>query len=206
MTDGDPWTTAEEAQRMTAALARLARLAAPLPERRTARLLLRPFREEDRQPFAAMNADAEVAAFLPAALSRGESDALQDQIVADSARWGFGLFAVEEGSTGTFVGFVGLAVPAWQAHFTPVAEIAWRLARPAWGKGYATEAARETLAWAFGPLDLPAIWSWTSPLNRRSWRVMQRLGMTRAGTFEHPRLPVGHVLREHVVYRLTRPS
>jgi ribosomal-protein-alanine N-acetyltransferase len=191
---------------MQAALARLAVAGASLPIRHTRRLLLRPFEEADRAPFAAINADPEVAAWLPSPLSRAESDRLMDQVVADAGRNGFGLFAVQQRTTGDFLGFVGLAVPAWQAHFTPVAEIAWRLARPAWGQGYATEAARETLDWAFGALDLPAVWSWTSVHNHRSWRVMERLGMTRLGTFAHPRLAADSQLSKHIVYRLLRPS
>lgn len=191
---------------MQAALARLAAEGAPIPVRATRRLLLRPFEDRDRAPFAAINADPEVAAWLPAPLSPTESDRLMDQVIADARHRGFGLFAVQEQATGDFLGFVGLAVPAWQAHFTPVAEIAWRLARPAWGQGYATEAARDVLDWAFGTLGLPAIWSWTSVHNHRSWRVMERLGMSPLGTFPHPRLAPGSLLSEHVAYRLQRPG
>lgn len=155
-------------------------------------------------PFAALNADPEVTAHLPSALSRTQSDALADRIEAGFAERGFGPWAVEVPGVASFVGFVGLSVPGFEAHFTPSVEIGWRLAREHWGRGYATEGAEAALAYAFGVLGLDEVVSFTVHGNRRSWAVMERLGMTRdpADDFDHPRLPAGHSLRRHVLYRL----
>ena len=106
-------------------------------------------------------------------------------------------------ASGEFVGFTGLAVPSFEAPFTPAVEVGWRLARPAWGHGYATEAARASLAYGFGELGLEEVVSFTSVGNARSRAVMERLGMThdRAGDFQHPLLAPGDPLRPHVLYR-----
>ncbi len=107
-----------------------------------------------------------------------------------------------------FIGFVGLAVLRFEAHFTPYVEIGWRLAAKHWGQGYATEAASVVLDHAFGPLGLEQVVSFTVPANRRSRHVMERLGMTRllADDFEHPSLPEGYPLRRHVLYRRSRAA
>lgn len=188
-----------------AALTRLAASRASLPVRRTERLLLRPWREEDRDAFAVMNADPEVMRHLPGVLDRAASDALIDRFRVQAARRGFGIWAVEDRATRAFVGMVGLWVPDWEAAFTPAVEIAWRLVRSRWGEGLATEAARDALTYAFDVLRLPRVMSWTVPANERSWRVMERLGLTRVGTFEHPGLPEGHPLRTHVRYLIESP-
>jgi len=174
----------------------------------TARLLLRGWRESDRDPFAAMNADPEVARYLPTPLDRASSDALVDRIVAHWAEHGFGLWAIERHDDGAFLGFTGLYRPAFEAHFTPAVEVGWRLAREAWGQGFATEAARAALEFGFETIGLAEIVSFTVPDNERSRRVMERLGMTRdpAEDFDHPRLAPGHPLRRHVLYRLARPD
>lgn len=191
---------------MEATLRRIAASRSTLPVRRTERLLLRPWREEDREPFAALNADPAVAEFLPSTLSREESDALIDQLRIQVVRHGFGVWAVEERETRAFLGFVGLAVPTFHAPFLPGVEIAWRLARHAWGKGYATEAAKAALAYGLQELGLPRILSWTVPGNKRSWSVMERIGMVRIGSFAHPRLPEGHPLQQHVLYSTEVPQ
>lgn len=141
---------------------------------------------------------------FPAALSRAESDAFAALIRARMRADGYGLWAVEVTGGAPFVGFVGLAVPSFEAAFTPCVEIGWRLAHDAWGHGYATEAARAVLADGFARVGLDEIVSFTAVVNERSQRVMQRLGMSYAGTFEHPRLPAGHRLRTHVLYRISR--
>ncbi len=191
---------------MEATLQRLAAAPRMVPVRRSERLILRPWREADREPFAAMNADPEVMEFYPAALTRAESDALLDDLRLQAARRGFGVWAVQETATGELVGMMELWVPSWEAEFTPAVEIGWRFVRSSWGKGLALEAARSALAYAFDVLGLPYILSWTVPANVRSWRLMERLGLVRQGTFEHPRLPVGHALREHLLYRLDAPA
>ena len=170
----------------------------------TERLLLRRWRTSDRSPFAALNADPRVMEFMPSVLDPASSDALVDRIEAHFEAHGFGLWAVEarEG----FVGFVGLSRPTFEAHFTPCVEVGWRLAAHAWGKGYASEAARAACNEGFTRWSLPEIVSFTSTKNERSWRVMERIGMTRdvAGDFDHPRVAEGHWLRRHCVYRLRR--
>lgn len=176
----------------------------PGPELLTPRLRLRRWLEADREPFAALNADPAVMEHFPAMLSRGESDALADSIEAGFERDGFGLWAVEVLGSGDFVGFTGLAVPGFEAHFTPAVEVGWRLARSAWGHGYATEAGRAALAFGFERAGLGEIVSLTAVGNARSRAVMERLGMTRdpADDFDHPKLAEGDPLRRHVLYRL----
>ena len=172
----------------------------------TARLRLRQWREEDLAPFAALNADPQVMEFFPKTLTRVESDAVAGRIRDHFARHGFGLWAVEAPGVADFLGFVGLAVPSFEAHFTPCVEIGWRLAREHWGHGYATEAATAALAFGFVARALEEIVAFTVPANIPSRRVMGRLGMRRLPTddFEHPAIADGHPLRSHVLYRLRR--
>jgi ribosomal-protein-alanine N-acetyltransferase len=146
------------------------------PELETPRLLLRRWRPEDREPFAALNADPEVMEHFPAPLRRGESDALAARIEAGFERRGFGLWAVEVRESAEFIGFVGLDVPQFEAPFMPAIEVGWRLARPAWGHGYATEAARAALAFGFERLELDEVVAMTAVGNSRSRAVMERLG------------------------------
>jgi RimJ/RimL family protein N-acetyltransferase len=178
------------------------------PEILTDRLVLRGWLERDREPFAAMNADPEVMEHFPSLLSRHESDGLVDAVIAGFARDGFGLWALEQREDGRFVGFTGLSVPSFEAPFTPAVEVGWRLARWAWGKGYATESATAALDFGFSHAGLEEIVSFTSIENIRSQAVMRRLGMTRdpIDDFEHPRIPPGHRLRPHVLYRISRPE
>ena len=175
---------------------------------RTERLLLREWREDDRAPFADLNADPEVMEHFPATMTRAESDAFADRIAARLDEVGWGLWAVEVVATGEFIGFTGLAMPRFEAHFTPAVEIGWRLARTAWGHGYATEAARHALEFAFVDLELPEIVSFTAVGNGRSRAVMERIGMTHdpADDFDHPLLPEGHPLCRHVLYRKPAPA
>ena len=176
-----------------------------MAELRTERLLLRQWRDEDLAPFAALNADAEVMEHFPAPLTRAESDAFAASCRNRIAERGWGLWAVEVVGDGGFVGFVGLNEPRFDAHFTPAVEIGWRLARHAWGHGYAIEAARAVLAYSFDELALDEVVSFTSTTNVRSQRVMERLGMTHdpADDFDHPRVDDTR-LRRHVLYRLSR--
>jgi RimJ/RimL family protein N-acetyltransferase len=171
-------------------------------------ILLRRWRDEDRAAFAAMNSDPRVMEFFPSLLSRVESDALVDRIEEHFSEHDFGLWAIEVPDVARFVGFAGLAVPQFTARFTPCIEVGWRLAFEHWGRGYATEAARLTLAYAFGTLALSEVVSFTSTGNHRSRAVMERLGMRRdpAEDFDHPALPESHPLRRHVLYRLDSGS
>lgn len=172
----------------------------------TERLHLRRWRFFDRVPFAAMNADPEVMEFFPSTLSEAESDALVDRIRAQFDEHGFGLWALEVAGRGEFIGFTGLAIQTFDAPFNPSVEVGWRLARSAWGRGYAIEAARAAVADGFERLGLDEIVSMTAVVNERSQAVMRRLGMTRdpADDFDHPKVPDGSPLRRHVLYRLRR--
>ena len=175
--------------------------------RRTERLLLRQWREDDRDPFAAMNADPEVMRHFPSVLDREASDAVLDRLRAAVDEQGWGLWAVERLDTGQLLGFTGLSVPRHPLPFMPCVEVGWRLARSAWGHGFATEAAREALRVGFDELGLDEVVSFAVVGNTASRAVMERLGLTRdpADDFDHPALPVGHPLRRHVLYRLRRP-
>jgi RimJ/RimL family protein N-acetyltransferase len=165
---------------------------------------MRRWRAEDREPFAAMNADPLVMEHFLAPLSRGQSDELIERIEAAFEQHGFGLWALELRSSGDFIGFAGLAVPAFEAHFTPAVEVGWRLARSAWGQGYATEAGRAAVEFGFDRAALEQIVSFTSVGNLRSRAVMERIGMSRdpADDFENPQIPAGDRLRPHVLYRI----
>ena len=180
----------------------------PAPTIRTHRLLLRLWRDEDLAPFAALNADPRVMEHFPKLLDRAESDAVAVRIRENFDRRGFGLWAVEVPGVADFIGFVGLSVPHFEAHFTPCVEIGWRLARDHWGFGFASEAARAAVDFGFSQLELDQIVSFTVPANKRSRAVMERIGMTRTPVddFDHPSLPDGHPLRRHVLYRLSRTT
>ena len=170
----------------------------------TERLVLRRWREEDREPFAAMNADLEVMLWYPAPLSRAESDAFVDRVEACFAEHGWGLWAVE--ADGHFIGYTGLWPVTPPVPSAGSVEVGWRLARSAWGHGYATEAARAAVRYGFETLNLDEIVSFTAVPNTRSQAVMRRLGMRHdpARDFDHPRVPPGHPIRPHVFYALGR--
>ncbi|GAA5524268.1 acetyltransferase PA3944 [Microbulbifer aestuariivivens] len=173
-----------------------------LIEPASARLRLRQWRDSDRAPLAAMNADGEVMEFFPAVLTRADSDAGFERLAAHIERHGWGFWALRRRVDGVFVGFAGLKHVSAALPCAPAVEIGWRLARRYWGYGYATEAARASLAVAFEQLDLAEVVSFTALTNLRSQRVMERLGMQREPlTFDHPLLPVGSPLRRHCLYR-----
>ena len=173
---------------------------------RTERLVLRDWRDDDRAPFAALNDDPAVMEHFPSHLTREASDAMVDRITAFLHEHGWGLWAVEVADTGEFVGFTGLSIPRFDAPFMPCVEVGWRLARSAWGHGYATEAARASVAHGFDSLGLDEIVAMVVPANERSQGVMRKLGMTRDETadFDHPLIPEGSRVRRHRLYRLRR--
>jgi RimJ/RimL family protein N-acetyltransferase len=172
----------------------------------TERLLMRRWRDADRGPFAAMNADPEVMRYFPAALDRVASDGFVDRIEALFQRQGFGLWALEEAATGRFLGFTGLNPMPPGVPGAGGMEVGWRLAAHAWHQGFATEAATAAVGVAFGGAGLAEIWSITAVSNEPSQAVMRRLGMTLQAYFDHPRIKPGHPLRPHVAYRLGRPA
>jgi RimJ/RimL family protein N-acetyltransferase len=171
----------------------------------TLRLQLRQWRDDDLAPFAALNADPEVMRYFPSVLTRAESDEFAQYIQAMMAEQGWGLWAVEVFGVASFIGFVGLNRPRFEAHFMPTIEVGWRLARGHWGHGYATEAAEAALTFAFDQLHCPEVVSFTAAVNERSIQVMRRLGMTNdpGDDFDHPAVAEG-TLRRHVLFRIRR--
>lgn len=174
----------------------------------TSRLVLRSWREEDRESFAQMSQDAEVMRYLLPLATRGESDAWIDRQAAHEAAHGICFWAVADRETGAFLGTVGLSHIRYEAHFTPAVEVGWRLARPAWGRGLAPEAAAACLELGFATLGFGQIVANTATGNTASQRVMQKLGMTRdpADDYDHPRVPEGNPLKRQVLYRITRAA
>jgi RimJ/RimL family protein N-acetyltransferase len=172
----------------------------------TERLVLQGWSAAARDALAALNADPVVMEFFPSVQSPADTHALVDRIEAEQAEHGFGLWAVRRRDSHEFIGFTGLHVMAGDRPLAGEVEVGWRLARSAWGHGFATEAARAALAYGFGTAGLDDVMSMTAQINVRSWRVMERLGMVRDRTadFDHPALPLGHPLRRHVVHRITR--
>jgi ribosomal-protein-alanine N-acetyltransferase len=171
---------------------------------RAERLLLRDWRTDDFRAFADLNADPRVMEHFPKTLTQTESDELASRIGAHFDERGFGLWAVEIPGVAPFIGFIGLAVPEFDAHFTPCVEVGWRIACAHWNHGYATEGARAAVSYGFSQLGLSEIVSFTVPRNVASRRVMEKLGMSHDASddFDHPKLKEGHRLRRHVLYRL----
>jgi RimJ/RimL family protein N-acetyltransferase len=171
----------------------------------TERLVLQGWSAAARDALVALNADPLVMKFFPSVQSPADTHALVDRIEAEQAEHGFGLWAVRRRDTDDFVGFTGLHVMAADRPLAGEVEVGWRLARSAWGHGFATEAARAALAYGFGTAGLDDVMSMTAQINVRSWRVMERLGMVRdrSADFDHPALRLGHPLRRHVVHRIT---
>lgn len=177
----------------------------------TPRLRLRPWQPADWPAFAALNADPEVMRYFPTPLTTAQSDAQATEIQLRIIRQGWGFWAAEHLESRRFIGMIGLNTPTPALPFftrsQPCVEVGWRLARPWWGQGLASEGARAVLNFAFQVLRLPEVVSFTAEPNRPSAAVMQRLGMQcDPTTFEHPALPVGHPLRRHVLYRLVAPG
>jgi RimJ/RimL family protein N-acetyltransferase len=173
---------------------------------RTERIALRRWREEDREPFARLNADPRAMEFQPSVLSREQSDRFVDYIETQFLENGFTLYATELQQQQRFIGFIGIHLPRFEAAFTPCVEIGWRLAPDVWGQGLATEGGLAVVRHSFEVLDLDELVSFTARINTKSQRVMQKIGMSRdpAEDFDHPKLPVGHPLRHHVLYRLRK--
>ena len=175
-------------------------------ELRTARTLLRDWKDSDLPDWVAMNADPAVRQFFPSIHSEEEALAEAARIRANIAQRGWGVWALEVPGAMPFAGFVGLHVPVFEAPFMPAVEMGWRLPRAAWGQGWASEAAAAAAAFAFDVLELDELVAYTLPGNEASRRVMRRLGMQHnaADDFDHPRMDAGHPMRRQVLYRLGR--
>ncbi len=171
---------------------------------RTARLLMRRWRDADRDPYAAINADPVVMRYFPAVQDRAASDVMIDRMETLFERQGFGLWALELADTAEFLGFTGLNPMPDGVPGAGGMEVGWRLAQHAWHHGYATEAATAAVDVAFNGIGLEEIWSMTAVLNEPSQAVMRRIGMTPYARFEHPRIELGHPIRPHVAFRMQR--
>lgn len=176
------------------------------PKLETGRLVLRRWRDGDLDLLAALNSDREVMEHMVSTLSAEETSTMIKRIESHFDENGFGLWAVELVLTGEFVGFAGLSIPRFEAHFTPAVEVGWRLSSSHWGRGYATEAAAAAMEFGFNDVGLDEIVSFAVPANTRSTRVMERLGMTRdpADDFDHPVISGRSPLKRHVLYRMSR--
>jgi RimJ/RimL family protein N-acetyltransferase len=171
----------------------------------TDRLVLRQWREEDLEPYAAINADARVTEFFPAPFTAEQSREQVERVAAALDRDEPGIFAAQRRVEGDLIGFIGLNVPVFEAPFTPCVEVGWRLSPHVWRQGLATEGAVAALRHGFGTLGLTEIVAFTAALNLPSQGVMRKIGMTHdpADDFEHPRVEEGHRLRPHVLYRVS---
>lgn len=173
----------------------------------TERLILRAYREEDREPFAALNGDPRVGQWLGGTSDRAASDATMDRINLHIAEHGWGLWALERKADSRLIGFAGLAtVKAGALPVGPAVEMGWRLIPEAWGEGFATEGALAALAWGRRNIDAEEIIAFTAQINAKSQAVMTRIGMVAdpARDFDHPKLAEDHPLRRHVVYTARR--
>ncbi len=170
------------------------------------RIGFRKWNDSDRLPFSEMNSDPAVMEFFPALLSPEESDNFYNRIQDHFREFGFGLYAVDILGSSTFVGYVGFQKTRFDASFTPCFEIGWRLAPLVWGKGIATEAGLRCLDYGFFELELKKICSFTAVANTRAQRVIEKIGMSKIGEFEHPKLEEENWLRKHVLYNIERPT
>ena len=170
------------------------------------RLYFRQWKEEDKEFFFKLNSDPEVMKYFPQALSKNESDAFVEKVKFQINKRGWWFFAVEIKNTSEFIGFIGLSNTAFEAPFTPCTEIGWRFHRNFWKKGYATEGAKTVLDFAFRKIGKESIVSYTSKLNFPAIAVMKRIGMVEdpSYSFDHPKIPKGHPLRPHILYRLSK--
>ena len=170
---------------------------------RSERLILRPWRDADLEPCAAMTSDPEVMRFFGVTRDRAQSDAWVARARVHFLREGFGIWAIEALGVAPFIGFAGLSrVPAWMPMAGAI-EAVWTLARPFWRRGYASEAARAAMADGFRRLGLAEIIAFTASVNQPSRGVMEAIGMVRdsAADFDHPRVPADDKLCRHVLYR-----
>ena len=168
----------------------------------TPHLLLRQWQPSDLEPFALMSSDADVMRYYPAPWSREQSDVFAQRVMRLIDERGWGFWAIEERASRQFIGFVGLHIPSHELPFSPCVEVGWRLTKPYWGLGYATEAAQSAISFGFQQLRLAELVAFTAVANLKSRAVMERLGMQFDSEFDHPQVPVESRLRRHVLYRL----
>ncbi|MEJ7676759.1 MAG: GNAT family N-acetyltransferase [Segetibacter sp.] len=169
------------------------------------RLGLRRWIESDLKPFTAMNKDVQVMKYFPKTLTDKETFEMMQRINLHFDKNGFGLFAVESRLTKQFIGFTGFSIPTFESFFTPCIEIGWRYKKEAWGQGFATEAAKACLKYGFETLQFDKVVSFTSAINLNSEKVMKKIGMTKVGEFDHPKVEVTDILCKHVLYEIKKP-
>lgn len=172
----------------------------------TERLYLRTWQKTDAKPYFDINQDPRVIEFLRGPLTLAEVNQFMTVANQRQENWGFTLWAAELKQTQELIGFIGLNYADLEVHFTPAVEIGWRLGSQYWGNGYATEGAKAALAFGFNTIALDEIVSFTVPMNQRSLRVMERIGLQRdlKGDFHHPKLALDHPLSQHVLYQLKK--
>ncbi len=170
----------------------------------TPRLILRKWQDTDLEPYCQLNMDEDVMEFFPSTSTHEDSLAQVERVSTHINQFGYGFFAVERKDNQQFIGFTGLSHPRFEADFTPCVEIGWRLSKANWGQGFATEAAKACLQFGFNIPGIDEIYSFTSVHNKRSEQVMIKIGMEKTGTFEHPLLAQGHILGEHVLYKIVK--
>ncbi|MGC4035978.1 MAG: GNAT family N-acetyltransferase [Chitinophagaceae bacterium] len=169
---------------------------------KTNRLILRSWTEDDIKSFAEMNLDTDVMKYFPKTLSYDETVESVQRIIKHFDNYGFGLYAVEEKISHTFIGFTGFAIPTFETDFTPCIEIGWRYKKEYWGNGFATEAALACLQHGFENLNFKKVVSFTAAINKKSENVMQRIGMQYVKDFYHPKIETENILCRHVLYEL----
>ena len=168
------------------------------------RLGFRNWSKDDIDPFAELNADPEVMTYFPRPFTFDETRNSVLRFQKYYTDYGYTFYAVDRLDTAEFIGFIGMIHQTFESFFTPCVEIGWRLKRPVWGKGYATEGAKACLNYGFDALGFSEIYSITAIPNLRSERVMQRIGMEKIGEFDHPSIEDGHPLERHVIYRIKK--
>ncbi len=168
----------------------------------TKRLIARDYLPDDYIPFAELNSDLDVMKYFPKVLTTKESNALLDRNQQELALLGYGLFAIEEKSSGDFIGFTGFHEKNFEADFTPCLEIGWRFKKSVWNQGYATEAALGCIDFAQTHTTIEEIYSFTAQLNQPSEQVMKKINFFKIAYFDHPALPANHPLKPHVLYKL----
>lgn len=169
----------------------------------TPRLLLRSWHEDDLRLFSRMNQNPYVMEFFLNKLTEEESQSFFSRIKQELTEYGYGLYAVERKADHAFIGYTGFHQILFDVDFAPGVEISWRLTNEYWNHGYATEAAQACLEYAKTHLPFTTVWSFTSLLNKRSERIMQKIGMIKVKTFSHPSVPEDHPLKEHILYKYT---
>ncbi|MDD3052017.1 MAG: GNAT family N-acetyltransferase [Candidatus Cloacimonetes bacterium] len=172
----------------------------------TDRLGFRQWQDRDKLPFAKMNSNAEVMKYFPNTLTNKQSDEFVERIVNHFKNFGYGLWAVDKKNTKEFIGYIGFLTATFVSDFTPCIEIGWRLDNRFWNNGFATEGAKKCLLYGFNILKFKDIYSFTSILNKQSIKVMEKIGLRRICTFNHPKIENNHPLQLHVLYNINEQS